>query len=101
MISKLFDRSFAAAAADGVDDVEALFELIEQRGDEFGGILKIAVDDDDRTPRGAIEPRRDRGLMAEIAAQSVDRKMRIEVSQFDEQTRRFVGRSVVNNDHFV
>ncbi len=101
MISKFFQGTFGTSAPHRVDDVESFVEFLEQRWDEFGGVLKIAVDDDDRASRGAIEPRRDRGLVTEIAAECADREPGIAIAQFGEETTRFVGRPVVNNNNFV
>jgi len=68
-----FEGAFTAArAARRIDDVVARAPLLDERGDEFGRVLQIAVHQDDRIAKRRIQSRRRGELMAEVSREIDD-----------------------------
>ena len=68
-VSQPLEEALFAAPADGVHDVVAIPPQPEKLRQQFRGVLQIAVHHDDGLSSGMLEPRRDRGLVAEIPTQ--------------------------------
>ncbi len=60
----------SAAAALTKDDLKSFLPFFDHGGDDFGRVLKIAVDQDHAVAGGVVDAGSDGGLMAEIAGEA-------------------------------
>ena len=65
-ITDALDQAFFAFGADGVNHVPAIPDLLNERQQFFGRILKVRVHDGDDGAAGVHQPGRNSGLVAEI-----------------------------------
>jgi hypothetical protein len=59
--------ALGAGAALGDDDGEAFAPLVDELWDDFGGVLEVAVEEDDGVAAGVVDTGGDGGLVAEIS----------------------------------
>src|SRR2546430_12965684 len=89
----------APVLADRVDDLVAFAPAGDQVGRELRRILEIAVHDDDRVARRAVEAGRDRHLVAEVAREPEHLETGVAPAQVREQVGAPVRAAVVDEDH--
>ena len=80
------------------DEVEALVELREQPRNLGRVVLQVAVDRDDGVAVCLVEAGRERGRLAEVAAQADDADVVVGVVESRQRGERAVGRAVVDED---
>src|SRR4029450_13272690 len=82
-----------------IHDVVSVGPGGEKFRNQLGRILQIRIDDDDGVALGVIEPRRQRDLLAEVAAEIDDRDSGIRILQAMEDIQGIVRAAVVDIEH--
>ena len=90
-----------AVLAPAAGDVVALVDLFEQRGNVLGRVLQVAVHGDDDVALGFVEARRERGRLAEVAAQADHLEVAVGFHQVGQQFEAAVGGGVVDEEDLV
>ena len=87
--------------ADAVDDVIALFELDEHRGNLFGLVLEIGIHHHDHLAADGIHPRGHGNVVAEIPRELQDADPRIGRVEVPQHGKGAVAAAVVDEDQLV
>jgi hypothetical protein len=96
------ERAFALArTAHRVDDVIAFAPTFQERGDQLGGILQIAVHEDNRVTARGIDARRRGDLMPEVTREIHHDDFVMRQCQVAKLQQRCVARAVVHQDELV
>lgn len=82
-----------------VNDVVSLAVFGDHLEDDFGGILKIGIDDDDGIAAGGIQSGGHGGLVAEVVRQAEHFDSRVGRGPFHQQVQCPIGTAVVDEDH--
>src|SRR5580658_4047855 len=90
-----------ALPAPAAGNVVPLIDFAQQRGDVFGGMLKVAIHGDDDVALGFVKAGRKGRCLAEVAAQPDDLQMSIGLHQIGQQLEAAVGRGVVDKQDFI
>ncbi len=94
------DAAFGAAGALAEDDLESFFPFVDHLRDDFGGILEIAVDEDDAVTGGVMDAGGDCGLVAEISGEGDNFEAGVFALDLGHDAGRGVAAAVVNEDGF-
>ena len=100
-VSQALEDVFLAFLADRIDDVVPHAPELNELRDDLGGILEVAVHDDDPPALCAVEPRRDSGLMSEIAAEVHGDETGVSLGDRVDPRRSDVSAAVVDEDDLV
>jgi len=90
-----------ARLARRVHDVVPGAKAFDERADQFGRILQVAVHQHDRIAPGGIDPRRCRDLVAEVARERDHTQMPVAFEPVEQEHARRIAAAVVDRDHFV
>jgi hypothetical protein len=85
-------------ATHGVDDVVPFAPARDHGAHDLGRILQVGVHDDDGVALGAVDARRDGGLVAEVARERQDLVARLARGELLEHGQRLILRAVVDED---
>ena len=98
-VSQPLEDALLPAASNRIDDVVPAAPEPKQLGDQLRRVLQVAVHHEDGLTTGVFQPRRDRGLVAEIPAQvDHDDSFILCVQAVDHAGRR-VATAIINEQH--
>jgi len=90
-----------APPAGGVDDIVAGAEALDERADQLGRVLQVAVHQHDRVAARRVDAGGRRDLVAEVARERDDPQVRVAFEPVEQEPARGIAAAVVDGDHFV
>ena len=99
----LLERALACAVgADAINDIGTFARHRFQHGPEqFGRVLQIGIDDEDRLPATQVEPGGQRELVSVVARQVERDEVRVDAGELRHDRPATVARPVVDQDDLV
>ena len=95
------DGVIHAMFAPAAGDVVALVDFFEQRGNVLGAVLQVAIHGDDDVALGFVEAGRERGGLAEVAAQADHLEVAVGLHQVGEEFEAAIVGGVVDEEDLV
>jgi len=90
-----------APMARGIDDIVAGAEALDERADQLGRVLQVAVHQHHRVAARRVDAGRRRDLVTEVARKGDHPQVRIAFERVQQQPACGVAAAVVDGDHFV